>query len=89
MLTCKDVSRDLASEPLGSATFGRRLAVRFHLVMCANCRAFAREMELLGAAARRVVSSIESLTPDDAAASRLHERLRGPLARGGKEDAGS
>lgn len=89
MLTCREVSRDNASDSGGSAGIGRRLAVRFHLMMCASCRAFAREMELLGAAVRRATAPNESPTPESAAESRLIARLRGPIARGRTDDADS
>ncbi|MGE0387006.1 MAG: zf-HC2 domain-containing protein [Gammaproteobacteria bacterium] len=53
MLTCEQASR-LVSErldrPLGIA---ERLALGTHVMLCAQCRRFGRQMHMLRAAARR------------------------------------
>ena len=48
MLTCKEVSRIIASDELAEAGLRRRLAVRFHLWMCRHCRRYATQMRQLG-----------------------------------------
>lgn len=80
MLTCKEVSRDLAADGLRTAGIGRRLAIRAHLLMCDGCRKFAREIEELGDAMRRLTAAIERPPLDVAAEQRILERLREPLA---------
>lgn len=57
MMTCKDVSTLVSLGDVGSRPVSRRLAVWVHLLMCRQCRAFARQVEVLtravrGAAAR-------------------------------------
>lgn len=79
MLSCAEVSR-LASEradrPL---TWRERLAFRFHLMMCRNCARYARQLELLGRAARRLgrrepPEDLPGLPSD--ARERIADRLR-------------
>lgn len=38
----------VATDEVRSASFARRVAVRMHLMMCNNCRRFAREIDELG-----------------------------------------
>ena len=52
MLTCKEVTRAIASDELVSAGWQRRLAVRLHLFMCRHCRLYAAQIQAIGAAAR-------------------------------------
>ncbi len=52
MLTCKEVSRTIASDGLAEAGLRRRLAVRIHLWMCRHCRRYATQMRQLGEMAR-------------------------------------
>jgi predicted anti-sigma-YlaC factor YlaD len=79
MLTCREVSRDLASDRLRTARLGRRLAIRAHLLMCAACRRFAREIAELGGAMRELAESGERPRLDIAAEQRIIERLREQL----------
>ena len=60
MLTCKEVSR-LVSQGLDRRLgFGRRVALRVHLVVCDGCRNFTRQMDLLRKAAARLADSAKS-----------------------------
>ncbi len=52
MLSCKEVARILASGALDEYTWGRRLALRLHLLMCRHCRRYARQLRAIAAAAR-------------------------------------
>ena len=52
MMTCKRVATHLSTDDLDQSTLGVRLAVRLHLAMCRSCRAFKRQLDALGAAAR-------------------------------------
>ena len=38
----------VAADEVRSAGFARRVAVHMHLMMCNNCRRFARELDQLG-----------------------------------------
>jgi hypothetical protein len=81
MLSCAEVSR-LASEradrPL---TWRERLAFRFHLAMCRNCARYARQLELLGRAARRL--GLRDSPGEDAPGlpPEARERIAGRLRR--------
>lgn len=54
MLTCREVARAVAADELESATLRRRLAVRFHLLMCTRCRRYAEQIRALGDTARQM-----------------------------------
>lgn len=86
MPTCKQVATALASGELDRAGIRRRLAVRFHLMMCRYCRAYARQIRQLGEATRRLMRREAT---DPAVVERLEKRLV-VLCRkaSGKEDAG-
>ncbi len=52
MLTCREVTRAIATDELSEAGIGRRLAVRLHLFMCRDCRRYAAQIRAIGEAAR-------------------------------------
>jgi len=54
MPTCRQVANDIASDALAAASWRRKVAVRFHLLMCRHCRRYARQVRAIGAAARTV-----------------------------------
>ena len=62
MLSCKETARILASDALEDLAWGRRLALRVHLLMCRHCRRYARQLRAIGAAARRLWGE-ESMDP--------------------------
>jgi anti-sigma factor ChrR (cupin superfamily) len=76
MLTCKEVSHALAADALRDAGFGRRVAIRTHLLMCESCRKFAQELEEIGEAMRRLAKSSETHASDASAEERILARLR-------------
>jgi anti-sigma factor ChrR (cupin superfamily) len=61
MLKCKEVTRLLASDEYLESRWGRRLAIRMHLVMCQHCRRYARQLRAI----RNVASSLWKLSPSD------------------------
>lgn len=79
-MTCRDVSTLIASGELARASLPRRLAVRLHLVMCRQCRAFQRHLEAISGAARATASGQE---PDPEFEARLTRRLRDEPGRRG------
>ncbi|NOT09649.1 MAG: hypothetical protein HOP28_15765 [Gemmatimonadales bacterium] len=81
MLTCREVSHDLAADLLRHAGFGRRFAIRAHLLMCKSCRKFAQELEGMGEAIRRLAASGEPWASDASAEERILARLRDSRAR--------
>lgn len=52
MLHCDEVTRLCASEDLRRAPLGKRLAVRFHLMMCRSCQRYVQELKAIGGAVR-------------------------------------
>jgi hypothetical protein len=57
MLPCKEVSRLIASDELREAGFGKRLAVRLHLLMCIHCSRFASQIRRIGMTSRQVADA--------------------------------
>ena len=80
MLTCKEISRTIASDELASAGWRRRFAVRLHLLMCRHCRRYSRQIEAIGTAARQVLGVAE---PRSGSGERLRNSILDRLSRGG------
>ncbi len=64
MDNCKQITRLVSEELDRELTLAERLRVRFHLMMCAGCTNFARQMQVLRNAARRFAGR---QAPDDEA----------------------
>jgi predicted anti-sigma-YlaC factor YlaD len=74
MMTCKEVSTLVSIGQLDEAPPARRMAVRFHLMMCLHCRAFSRQLRVIGRVARVIAGDIER-EPTSAFESRIIDRL--------------
>ena len=87
MLTCKEVSRSIASDELGAVDWKRRLAVKFHLLMCRHCRRYARQIQEIGDAAKQVFGGD---SPDQEARDRLRDSILDqiPTNQNDKSDTG-
>lgn len=57
MLSCKEVTRKIASDELAKAGWKEHFAVRLHLLGCRYCRRYAAQLRALGAAARNVLGA--------------------------------
>jgi hypothetical protein len=66
---CKEVSTAVASGEFASAPALARLRMRLHLLICAHCRKFKRQLELIGLALRQGL-----FAPPDAARTAALER---------------
>ena len=53
MIHCEEVARIVASGQLADSALGRRLGIRFHLLMCRHCRRFVAQLSAIDAAARK------------------------------------
>lgn len=73
MLRCNELARMLASDQFRDAGWIRRLSVRMHLAMCRHCRRYARQLDLLGAEARRSCTATDA---DETALRRIEQALR-------------
>ena len=52
MLRCNEVTRLYASEELRRTSWRKRIAVRFHLMMCRSCQRYVKELAAIGSAVR-------------------------------------
>lgn len=52
MLTCREATRLLASEQLEGAPLARKILMRLHLLVCEDCRRYAKELDAMGETAR-------------------------------------
>lgn len=81
MMTCHDVSTLVSTGGLHETLLVRRLGVRMHLAMCRHCRAFRRQVETIGRAARAAALAFERELPEDFE-SKLVQRVRVSLIGG-------
>jgi hypothetical protein len=51
--TCRDVTRLVLEGEDRGLTLGERVAIRLHLVICAACPRFLRQVELMRSASQR------------------------------------
>lgn len=68
----------VAADEVRSAGFTRRVAVRLHLMMCNNCRRFAREVDVLGRVLRSLPLEELGHGDDTDAVERVMRRLQQP-----------
>lgn len=54
MLTCKQATETLSQAQDRALSLRERWDLRLHLLMCSGCRNFARQMELIRRACRRI-----------------------------------
>lgn len=54
MLSCKELTRKIASEELAQAGWSERVAVRLHLLMCRRCRRYSAQLQAIGASVREL-----------------------------------
>lgn len=54
MLNCKEIARTVSTEDVAPVGWRKRLAVKFHLMMCRHCRRYAEQIQAMGDAARSV-----------------------------------
>jgi hypothetical protein len=57
LLSCKDASRLQSQAQDRRLSFTERFGLRLHLLICDNCRRFARQLKLIREACRQVKAS--------------------------------
>jgi hypothetical protein len=57
MLSCKDVTQLISRSMDASLPIGKRIGVRFHLLICRFCARYRRQLLLIREAARRVADA--------------------------------
>ena len=70
-MTGKEMSTFVSTGAVERASFAERMAVWLHLTMCRHCRAFRRQMDVIGRLARRIAGEYER-EPPSAFEVRLH-----------------
>jgi hypothetical protein len=69
MLSCKDVTRLLSESMDHSLPIGKRVGVRFHLLICKFCARYERQLLLIRETVRRIAAM------EDAYGSPIGEHL--------------
>jgi len=82
MVSCKEVTRKIASDEFADAGWKERLAVRLHLLGCHHCRRYAAQLRAIGAAARNLLGR----RPQDPSALERLERQILERSLGGPQD---
>ncbi len=80
MLTCKDVSHLVSTSQERPLGFRERLGLRVHLWMCANCRRFQRQIDLLRLALRKLATEADADPHAPALSAEARQRIREALA---------
>ena len=82
MVSCKELTRKIASDEFAEAGWKERLAVRLHLLGCQHCRRYAAQLRAIGAAARNLLGR----RPQDPSALERLERQILERSPGGPQD---
>ena len=72
MVSCKELTRKIASDEFADAGWKERLAIRLHLLGCQHCRGYAAQLRAIGAAARNLLGS---RSQDPSALERLERQI--------------
>ena len=86
MVSCKEVTRKIASDECAEAGWKERLAIRLHLLGCQHCRGYAAQLRSIGAAARDLLGS---RSQDPSALERLERQILERSLGGPKDPTGS
>ncbi|MBE0604998.1 MAG: zf-HC2 domain-containing protein [Deltaproteobacteria bacterium] len=78
MLSCKDVTRLLSESMDRSLPLGKRVGVRFHLLICRFCARYERQLLLIRETVRRLAAAEE--IPGETLSAEARERIRKSLA---------
>ena len=60
MLSCKDVTQLISESMDRSLPLGKRIGVRFHLLICKYCARYERQLALIRETVRRLVGAEET-----------------------------
>ena len=63
MMSCKEAARLISEERDHSLSFGQRMGLRMHLVMCTLCRGYKQNIEALGRIFARAGDAVLSSLP--------------------------
>lgn len=71
MMSCEEAARLISEERDHPLTFGQKLGLRMHLAMCALCRGYKKNLEMLSQIAARAGQAFLSGLPADRAEEEL------------------
>ncbi|NJD61213.1 MAG: zf-HC2 domain-containing protein [Deltaproteobacteria bacterium] len=74
MLSCRDVTRLLSRSMDASLPVGKRIGVRFHLLICKFCARYRRQLLLIRKAARHLAEAADR--PEGSAGEKLSAEAR-------------
>jgi hypothetical protein len=82
MLSCKDVTRLLSESMDHSLPLGKRVGVRFHLLICKFCARYERQLLQIRETMRRLVAMEDGPgeSPGESLSAEARERIRNALA---------
>ncbi len=86
MVSCKELTRKIASDEFAEAGWNERLAIRLHLLGCQHCRGYAAQLRAIGAATRNLLGS---RSQDPSALERLERQVLERSLGGPKDPTGS
>ena len=84
MLSCRDVTQLISESMDTSLPIGKRIGVRFHLLMCKFCARYERQLLLIRETVRRFMATEEKPvgapgeTLSEEARERIKKSLRNP-----------
>ena len=81
MLSCKDVTQLLSESMDHSLPLGKRIGVRFHLLICKFCARYERQLALIRETVRHLVAAEETTggTLGEPLSEEAKERIRRSL----------
>ena len=82
MLSCKDVTRLLSESMDHSLPLGKRVGVRFHLLICRFCARYERQLLLIRETVRRLAAIDDAYgsLSGESLSEEARERIRKSLA---------
>lgn len=84
MLSCKEVSRIVASDEVAEAGWWRRAQMQLHLSMCQHCRRYAAQLRVIGKVARTLWGT-RPVDDESEVAKRLAETILKGVRRGSEK----
>lgn len=80
MLTCKDASHLISERQERPLAFRERMGLKLHLMMCAYCRLYERQVGLMRRALRELGRRAGQVARDSELSPEARERIRKALA---------
>ena len=82
MLSCKDVTRLISESMDHSLPLGKRIGVRFHLLICKFCARYERQLLLIRETVRRLAAPEDTYVslPGEPLSEEAKERIQKSLA---------